>query len=145
MHLLCGAGYSAIIMSVIFSTVANLMHRWIIHDIHNILLTQNFAWTTYLRILNFLNAVSYTVYKIVTDTYNKCSGIYKIKSTKIQCIKWFYKLHWRETRDCSYNKLQLYALSTSTHYFLAPEGYSMERTANTAINAFNMIDQYVPI
>jgi hypothetical protein len=53
MHLLCGAGFSAIITSVTFSTVANLMHRWIIHDIHNILLTQKFASTKYLGNFKF--------------------------------------------------------------------------------------------
>ena len=93
LHLLCGAGFSAVITSVIFAAVSNQLLLWIIHDIQNFLLTQKFALTTYLQILNFLNAVPYTVQKLVIDTHNKCSGIYKIKSTKIHCI-WFCSLHW---------------------------------------------------
>lgn len=78
-----------------FCYCCNQMLLWIICGIQNFLLTQKLAWTPFLRTLNFLPAVPYAVQKIVTDAYSKCSGIYKIKSTKIQC-KWFYKLHWSD-------------------------------------------------
>jgi hypothetical protein len=37
------------------------MLLWIISDIQNFLITQKLAWTTFLRTLNFLNAVPYAV------------------------------------------------------------------------------------